>query len=116
MGVDEFADRRIETRLPQRLDHQAALPCAVMRLVPMLHGAAAAHTEMRTDRRDARGAFVFDIEKPAPVGMAGDLFDLDCLARQGAGHVDGAFRALRDAVAAVTDADDFKPLNHAPPR
>jgi len=56
MCIDEFADRRVEARLPQRFDHQVALPCAVMRLVPMLHGAAAAHAKMRTDRRDARGA------------------------------------------------------------
>ena len=45
--VDQVADRRIEPRLPKRLDNEAAFPVAVARKVPVLGLAAAA------DRRSA---------------------------------------------------------------
>src|SRR4029078_122136 len=116
MRIDELGDRRIEPRLPQGFDHETALPGPVMRLVPVLHGAAAAHAEMRTDRRNTRRAFALDVQKSTPVGMAWGLFDLDGFARQRARHVNRAVRAFGNAVAAMADANDGKPFNHAPPR
>src|SRR6185437_11005432 len=68
--VDEVADRRIEARLPQRLDHETAFPGAIRRALPVLQSAAAADAEMRTDRRDALRARLFDAQQLPPVGMA----------------------------------------------
>ena len=51
--VDKLGDRRVEARLPQRFDDEIALPGAVARKVPVLHGAAAAYAEMR-DRWERR--------------------------------------------------------------
>jgi len=62
VSVDELADRCIEARLPQRLDHEAALPGAIRRALPVLQRAAAADAEMRTDRRRPFGTGVFDIQ------------------------------------------------------
>ena len=58
----------------------------------------------------------FDLEKPAAVGMAGDLLDLDGFAGQAAGHVDRSGRPVGDAVAAMAEPGNHDPLNHAPPR
>ncbi len=113
VGVDQVADRRIEPGLAQRLDHQAALPGAVGRRRPVLHGAAAAGAEMRTDRRDALGARRVDGDQMTAVGMARPRFDLDGLARQRVGHVDRTGRRLRDAVAAMADLGDEEALHHA---
>src|SRR5271168_3512376 len=87
MRVDEFAHRKIQSRLPQSLDHEIALPRAVLDRLPVLHGAATAYAEMRTDRRNACCTRPFDVEQPPPVGMAGNRFHLDCFARQCAGDV-----------------------------
>ena len=54
VGVDELSDRRVEASLPQRFDDEFALPGAVARKVPVLHGTTAAHAEMRADGRDVR--------------------------------------------------------------
>ena len=88
VGIDEVVDRRIDAGLRQRVDHERALPVAVTRRRPMLHGAAAAGAEMRTDRRDALGARVLDPHQMAAVGMAGPGVDLDGLAGQRVGHED----------------------------
>ena len=116
MCVDELADRRFKPGLPQRRDDQIALPRAIMRDVPMLHGAAAAYAEMRANRFDPLGAGNLDLEQMPPVGMTGDRFDFDRFARQSAGHIDCAGRIVGDAVAAVTEPRDGEPLNHALPR
>src|SRR5579863_3445539 len=113
MRVDEVGDRGIEAGLPQRRDEEVALPRAIMGSVPVLHGTAAAHAEMRTDRRDALRACRSDVNQMPAVGMAGDLIDLDGLARQHTGDVDRAAGAVGDAVAAVADPVDRKPLSHA---
>ena len=70
--VDQVADRRVEARLPQRRDDQAALPFAIAREIPVLRLAAAAHAEMRADRRDALRARGLDAQQMAAVRMAGD--------------------------------------------
>src|SRR5271169_6475860 len=116
MRVDEFAHRKIQSRLPQSLDHEIAFPRVVLDCLPVLHGAAAAYAEMRTDRRDAFCTRAFDGEQPAAVGMAGNRFHLDRFARQCAGNVNRAGGAVGDAVAAMADPGDNEPLNHASPR
>ena len=114
--IEEVGDRRIEARLPQRFHDQAAFPRSIMRLLPMLQRAAAAHAEMWTERLDAGWARGFDAQKLAPVGMTRDILDFDRFARQGPRHKDRAGRSLRQAVAAMADADNREPLNHARPR
>src|SRR5271156_3093184 len=115
MRVDEFAHRKIQSRLPQSLDHEIALPRAVLDRLPVLHGAAAAYAEMRTDRRDAFCTRLLDVEQPAAVGVAGDCFDLDRFARQCAGNVNRSCRAVGDTVAAMAEPGDRKLFNHALP-
>ena len=88
MGIDQLGDRRVEPGLAQRLDDEIALPGAIAGGVPVLHGAAAAHAEMRANRRDALRARRVDVQKPPPVGMAGDVLDLDRFAGQRAGNID----------------------------
>ena len=82
----------------------------------MLQGAAAADAEMRTNRRDAFGAGLFDVEQMAPIGMARHGFGFDGFARQRAGHVNRALAAIGHAVAAMAEPIDDKMLNHAQPR
>ena len=82
----------------------------------MLHGAAAADAEMRADRRDALGARRVDAKQLPPVGMAGNVLDLDRLAGQRAEHVNRLRAALDDTVAAMAEPIDHEALNHARPR
>ena len=90
----------------------------------MLQSAAAADAEMRTDRRDALYARLFDIEEMAPVGMAGDRLDFHRLARQRAWNVDRptvTLGPIGHAVAAMAEPVDDKTLdrlrlNHVWPR
>ncbi len=115
MGIDQIADRRLEPGLLQRFDDETALPGAVTRRLPMLDGAAAAHAEMRTDRRNALRARRLDAQQMPPVGMAGDRLDLDRFARQRAGHINRAVRAFGNPVAAVADLFDHKVFGHPRP-
>src|SRR5579864_8110304 len=116
MGVDQLADRRIEPRLPQRFDDEAALPRPVRRRAPMLNRTATANTEMRADRRDALGVRTLDPQQGAAVGMAGHGIGFDDLARQGAGHIDRPVGTLGNAVAAMADAPNGQPFNHGRPQ
>ena len=111
--VDQFADRRVEARLPQRRDDQFMLPCAIARKIPVLRLAAAAHAEMRTERRDALRARGLDAQQMAAVRVAGRRLDLDHLARQRVGHEHRPRRRVRDAVAAMAEARDGQPFGHA---
>jgi hypothetical protein len=85
MGVDERIDqgagRRIKTRLGKRLDHEAALPIAVLGRGPVLQGAAPAGPEMGTDGGDALAARDLDPDQMAAIGMARPLVDLRGFAR-----------------------------------
>jgi hypothetical protein len=114
--VDQIGDRRFDAGLAQRLDDEAALPRPVSRRLPMLHGAAAANTEMRTNRRDALRARCLDAKKLAAVGMAGYFVNFNGLARQGSRHKDRPVSAVGDAIAAMADPVDDEMLNHVRPR
>ena len=116
MGVDQVADRRLDPRLAQRRHDEVALPRAIKFGLPMLHGAAAADAKMRTNRRDAFAARRVDAEQLPPVGVAGNVLDLDRLAGQRPEHENRLRTALDDAVAAMADAIDHEALNHARPR
>ena len=116
MCVDDFGDRKVQSGLPQSLDHEIAFPRAVLNRFPVLHGAAAAYAEMRTDRRNAFRTRPFDVKQPAAIGMAGNCFDLDRFAGQCARNVDRTCGAVGNTVAAMADPGDHKLLNHASPR
>jgi len=116
MRIDEIADRGVEAGLPQGGDEKVALPCPIRRGVPMLHGTAAAHAEMRTDRRDALRACRRDVNETPTVGVARHLGDLDRLAGQRAGDVERAAGASRDTVAAMAEPLDHQPFSHVRPR
>ena len=111
MGVDEVVDLRRDAGLAQRIDHEIALPGAIARGLPMLERAAAAHAEMRTDRRDALGACGLDPQQMAAIGMPGPRLGLDDLARQRVGHVDRPRLRQRDAVALAADVVDGQAVN-----
>ncbi len=81
VGVDEVIDRRGDAGLRQSGDHEVALPGAIGRRAPMLHRAAAAHAEMRADRRNALGARLLDLQQMSAVGIAGRRINLNALAR-----------------------------------
>ena len=57
-----------------------------------------------------------DAKQLPPVGMAGNVLDLDRLAGQRAEHENRLRTALDDAVAAMADPIDHEALNHARPR
>ena len=114
--IDDVVDRRVEPDLRQRLDHQRALPVAIVRGVPVLQRAAAADAEMRTDRRDPLGARDVDADQVTAIRMAGPGLDLGGLARQRIGHVERACRRVRDAVAAMAEPGDDDALSHDAPR
>ena len=116
MRVDEIGDRRINARLAQRIDREIALPGPVSRRLPMLHGAAAANAEMRTDRRDALRARLLDAQKLPAVGMARYALHLDGLAGQRGRHENRTLGAVGHAIAAMADAVDHEMLNHVAPR
>ena len=83
MRVDELSDRRVEARLPHRFDDEIALPGAVARKVPVLHGATAAYGEMRADGSDALAARRVDVQEAAAIRMPGDGVDFDPFHRAG---------------------------------
>src|SRR5581483_11057989 len=93
-----------------------ALPGTIGARIQVLHGAAAAYAEMRTDRRNARWARVLDPQQLPPVGMAGNGFHLHGFAGQGASDEDRFRSAVNYAVAMVTKTVDGQMLNHAAPR
>ena len=116
MRIDQIGNRRLDVGLAQRLDCETAFPCAVSAGLPMLHGAAAADAEMRTDRGDALQARRFDAEQMPAVGVTRHALDFDRLARQRPGDEDRAVGAIGYAVAAMADPVDHKMLNHARPQ
>ena len=79
MRVDQFANRCVEPRLPQRLDDEPAFPGSVCRSIPMLNRTAAADPEMPAKWLDASLARMLDPEQSPPVGMAGYGRELDAL-------------------------------------
>ena len=116
MRVDQFPDRSIDAHLRQRLHDELALPRTIGRLGPMLHGAAAADSEMRADRRDAfRGGRLHPQQMP-PVGMAGQPFGFDRLAGQGVGDKSRAFRRVGDSIAAMANPKNGQAFEHVRPR
>ena len=55
MGVDHGLERRVETRLLQRMRQRSLLPGAIEVVAHVLRGAAAAFAEIRAERRLALG-------------------------------------------------------------
>ena len=116
MRIDEVGDRRRDTGVVKLVDHERALPRAVTRRRPMLNGTAAAGAEMPTDRLDAlrtRGRHAHEV---AAVGMAGRGIDLDDLAGQRIGNIDGPRGTAPDPVAAMAHVVDGERFNQARPR
>ncbi len=116
VGVYQVGDRHVEARRPQRFDHEIALPGAVGRKLPVLHGATAAYTEMWADRSDALGARPVDVQESATIRMSGNGVDLDRLAGQRAGHIDRAVGAWGNAIAAMAELVDHEAFSHVAPR
>ena len=112
MRVDQRADICIDLRLLERCDDEIALPGAIGRFRPMLGGAAAANPEMRTERRDAVGRGRFDAQKIAPVRMARNGFGFGGFAGQRVGNKGIPVRGRGDAIAAMADMRNDKPLAH----
>src|SRR6478735_8630592 len=88
MSVDERRHLAIDPGLGQRRHHDVALPCAVSLALPVLDGAAAADTEMHTERRDPLRACDFDLDQAPAVGMPGYCFRLDGLDAERIGYID----------------------------
>ncbi len=112
MGIDEFADLAVDAGLRQRIDHDLALPGAIGIGLPVLDGAAAATTEMRTERCDALGAWLFDAEQLPALGMTVSGRHLDGFTAERVGHVDAGTIHDGDAVAAMADMVDDELLSH----
>jgi len=53
MGIDQVVDAGLDSGMGERLHHNVALPGAIALGLPMLRGAAAAGSKMRTERRNA---------------------------------------------------------------
>jgi hypothetical protein len=75
----------------------------------MLHGATAAHAEMRTDGSDAFGARLVDVQQAAPIRMPSYGIDFDRFTGQGVGDVDRAIGAAGDAVTAMRVSTGSQP-------
>ncbi len=116
MRIDEIVHRRRDPRLRERGDDEVAFPRAVAVPFPVLHGAAAAHAEMRTDRDDALAARGLHPQQAPAVGMAAPILDLDRLARQRIGDVDRAVRRIDDAIAALAEMRNGEAFDHDAPR
>ena len=110
--IDQVADRGVDARLPQRCADQGVLPFPIALEIPVLGLAAAAHAEMRADRRDASRARRLDAQQVTPVRMARKGLDLHHLARQRVGHESRPSGRLGDAVAAMTEARDGQAFGH----
>ena len=111
--IDQRRHLAVEPGLPQRLDDDVALPGAITVDLPMLDRAAAADAEMRAERLDPFRARRRDRKQsPAVRMMPRYIIDLDGLAAERVGHVDGLDAAKRDAVAAMADMVDLQFLNH----
>jgi len=116
MRVDELGDRRIEADKPEGLNNEIALPRSVTIGFPMLYGAAPTHAKMRTDWSDALGTRGCDLQKVAPVGMAGDILDVHGFTRQRTRNVNCPAGAGSNTVPQVAKTLDEQALNHARPR
>ncbi len=112
MGIDEFANLAIDAGLRQRIDHDFALPGAIGIGLPVLDGAAAALTEILTERCDALGTRLFDAEQLPALGMTVGRRHLDGFTAERIGHVDAGTVNDGDAVAAMADMVDDELLSH----
>jgi hypothetical protein len=72
----------------------------------MLHGAAAAHSEMRADRLDALGTRLLHTEKAPAVRVTGHGVDFHDFARQSAWHVNRSVGAVGYSIAVLAQAAD----------
>ena len=93
-------------------DDQTAFPGAVGRLRPLLGGAAAADSEMRTERLIRSGDGSMTRSRCRRSGWPGTAVGVDGFARQRVGNEDRLARDIRDAVAAMSDIGDVKPVDH----
>src|SRR5262249_28739731 len=104
--VDERSDRCLDPGLTERGNDEASFPVPIGLLAQMLHGAAAAHPEMRADRLDALCTRLLYTEKLPAVRVPGHGVDFDDFARQGAWHVNRSVGAVDYPIAVLTQAAD----------
>src|SRR5262249_50281328 len=112
MGVDQILNGRIEPDLRQRFDEQTALPSVVGRGCEMLQRAAAACTEMWTDRGDALRPGDIDLHEVAAIRVTAPWLDLHGLAGKRIRHINRTGRGVDDAVAARAEPGDHEPFSH----
>ncbi len=112
MGIDQFVYRRFEPDLCERIDDEGTLPLAIACVIPVLERAAAANSKMRTDRCDALGARILDLDQMAAVAMPRPRLGFDDFAGQGIRHVKRARRRVADAIAEPPDSRDGKMFSH----
>ena len=112
VGIDEVVDFAGDAGMPERIDHDPALPGAIGLGLPVLDGAAAAGAEIPAERRDPLRAGVLDAQQLPALGIADRRFDVDGLAVQRVRYEHGVAAAESDAVAAVADVIDGEAFNH----
>ncbi len=112
MGIDEIVHLAVDARLRQRIDYDLTLPGAIGVRSPVLNGAAAAASEMRTERRDAFRVRCLHAKKPRTIRMASDRLGVDDFAAERVRHEHRLFVKVRDAVAAMPDVIDGQAFSH----
>ena len=112
MSVDQFIDRAFDAGMPERIDHDSALPRAIGLRLPVLNRTTAAAAEISAERRDPLRAGVLDLHQLPAVGMTIYRVDVDALAAERIGHEHGLAAGKGNAVAAVADMIDIEALNH----
>ena len=114
VSVDKRVDLGAEADLRKSGYHQISLPGTIAIFAPVLQCAAATDPEMRTNRRDALGAWLLNAQQMTPIGMALPRFDLLAFARQRVRNIDRPSGTRGNSIAAVTETLDQNPLNHTP--
>jgi len=114
--VQDRSDWSLDAGMAQRSDDQIALPTPIGILVEMLHGAAAADSEMRADRVNALCTRLMDVHEAPAIGVAGHGLDIDDLSGKSRGYVNRSVGRVRYSVAMLAEPIDQNSLNHAGPR
>ena len=78
----------------------------------MLGRAAAADSEMRAEGLYSIGRWLYDAQQMPAIGMARHPVGIDGLARQCIGNEHRLARDICDAIAAMSNIGDVKPVDH----